>query len=1064
MGKNTIGDVNGEIINIIQNSGIFSKYISNDNKIELSKDLDITPPPLPAKVIKRKSLIENIQKDLSSQIFFNIKGEIGTGKTQFCNLLIQSYKNNLFWFRVRDYENQIKSLIIELSNIISNSQRFKPLRYFSKEMKIPKNSILILDDLPNLIHLNIDKEFLTLVTQCKDNNIKIISSSNYLIPHSIYQHFNDDFKNISIPNFSEEDTLELLELNNAPEKLNKFAKLINTYSDNHPSLIIATINYFQSINWKLTFEEFLQNKFINNELHNFQLMLENTVKDENARELAYRLNNVGRIVTENDIRMVSSIEPKIDHPFEKLSQLLNIWIYKESESEYLLSPILFRLGSKNLDINVEEKVNLILGSQIFQKTTLSPYDIMRGIIYYIKGKDYNKAGWHLYQALQLIIKNEAIKEDDVLSLHMFWIDSNFPKEIDISLQLLLRGHQIIIHNRFGKDTSKLYKQFLELREQIPKEKEYILLLPYSMFASYNIYTEDTADKTFKIIKELPDKIKKELTPPEKDKNNFPIESLALFNIQYLTSYDNLEEWINFTNDIEPQKLSKILEIDVDIDFLNLLEHQIKQKIIRLNSKENIEKIYTLICNNIEIMYKNSIEKIWVYFVAIAIECLINLDRFDKALEMRNHYIQLTNNFDFKLLINQELSIKYVDNEEYELAKILYEDILSEELNNSTRFVDACVYASISYVNLLDMDKSKYFFEKAISIYKKLNNFDELFMSKILGEYSILLWNINFKNEALEVCEQILMLIEKQNDLNDEWKVIELILGNNLGYFSSMLIKGEAPTKDYSAPKNRNFLYTGINSELLKYYSIEKEFLLYYHLSNIFYYINNPLKAQKYLFKSFKSSESSTLEDLKIIINFDFYLNIGDYEEYMEEMLKIHSHTKSDIVILLLLPIFMKLLTQLFHEVNHIKYFKESFIKKFKSIINDIYFNGINYILDIMDDKKETNKPESDWILQRFYFLYEVNNCNLGRAHELHKHLSHEMFTSEYSQQFSEYQKRIIFEDYFFQFWIYQITIVPEYFKYSQILIKNVITLYNENIKSHDKIDKLLFLVNNYIKQ
>lgn len=137
MGKNTIGDVNGEIINIIQNSGIFSKYISNDNKIELSKDLDITPPPLPAKVIK-KIFNRKYTKDLSSQIFLNIKGEIGTGKTQFCNLLIQSYKNNLFWFRVRDYENQIKSLIIELSNIISNSQRFKPLRYFSKEMKIPK--------------------------------------------------------------------------------------------------------------------------------------------------------------------------------------------------------------------------------------------------------------------------------------------------------------------------------------------------------------------------------------------------------------------------------------------------------------------------------------------------------------------------------------------------------------------------------------------------------------------------------------------------------------------------------------------------------------------------------------------------------------------------------------------------------------------------------------------------------------------------------------------------------------------------------------------------------------
>ena len=46
-------------------------------------------------------------------------------------------------------------------------------------MKNSKNSILILDDLPNLPP-NIDKEFLTLVTQCKDNNIKIISSSGII--------------------------------------------------------------------------------------------------------------------------------------------------------------------------------------------------------------------------------------------------------------------------------------------------------------------------------------------------------------------------------------------------------------------------------------------------------------------------------------------------------------------------------------------------------------------------------------------------------------------------------------------------------------------------------------------------------------------------------------------------------------------------------------------------------------------------------------------------------------------------------------------------------------------
>ena len=34
----------------------------------------------------------------------------------------------------------------------------------------------------------------------------------------------------------------------------------------------------------------------------------------------------------------------------------------------------------------------------------------------------------------------------------------------------------------------------------------------------------------------------------------------------------------------------------------------------------------------------------------------------------------------------------------------------------------------------------------------------------------------------------------------------------------------------------------------------------------------------------------------------------------------------------------------------------------------IFTSMVLIILDIMDDKKETNKPESDWILQRFYFF------------------------------------------------------------------------------------------------
>ena len=137
MGKNTIGDVNGEIINIIQNSGIFSKYISNDNKIELSKDLDITPPPLPAKVIKRKSLIENIQSDLfpfshllASFDFFNIKEDVSRlqQKEEYKNL--QNMSNGIIY--TNDLNKKIREFVIAIQN--KNINFFNQLSKENREL------------------------------------------------------------------------------------------------------------------------------------------------------------------------------------------------------------------------------------------------------------------------------------------------------------------------------------------------------------------------------------------------------------------------------------------------------------------------------------------------------------------------------------------------------------------------------------------------------------------------------------------------------------------------------------------------------------------------------------------------------------------------------------------------------------------------------------------------------------------------------------------------------------------------------------------------------------------
>lgn len=83
---------------------------------------------------------------------------------------------------------------------------------------------------------------------------------------------------------------ELMRLYKCQKKYLCYAKLINIYSDSHPSFILATINYFVSKEWVLDFVKFMNNKFIDDEIKNFQLLLTATVSDKEIRELAYRLN------------------------------------------------------------------------------------------------------------------------------------------------------------------------------------------------------------------------------------------------------------------------------------------------------------------------------------------------------------------------------------------------------------------------------------------------------------------------------------------------------------------------------------------------------------------------------------------------------------------------------------------------------------------------------------------------------------------------------------------------------------------------------------------------------
>ncbi len=1057
--ENKVRDINADIVNLVQNSSIFGDFTKDidKSKISLTHDIDIVAPPLPNKIALRSELIDNISEELESIVFLNIKGEIGAGKTQLCNILVSQLDREVFWFRIREYKTQLKSLLTELS-IIINKKGFQPLKYFSKKLDIPKNSIIVLDDLPDLSGLDIVSELKILIDICDTYNIKIISSSNTLISHNITQYL-DKFSNYPIPVFSDNDTTELLKIYGAPSSFQKVIKLINSFSDGHPSLIIATINYFESVNWNIDFGKFLNNKFVDDELKYFQILFEETIKDKSIRELAYRLNNIGRVITEEDIKLVSSINPIVVYPFEKIITLLDTWIYKESEKEYLLSPVLYKLGSKNLDIKVEKNINNRLGLKIFTKKILNEYEIMKGMLYLIKAEEYDTAGFNMTRILHSIIDNEEIKESNVPIACYFWVDNDFPTSMDIGLQVLIRGLQIIVYNKFEKDATLLYGSFLELEKQLPEKQKFMLLLPYSMFSLHKCYHENITTKIFNIVNTLPGELKSQMISKDSP-SGLTIENYAVLNIESLDSYNNLYDWLGCIKKIDLKELNKTLNVDFgeDVDFMSLVTYKIKNDITKKSDSSDIDKVYLLLIEFTEYMYSKSFEQMWIYLIVCAIDCLIKLEKLNEAIKLRNKYIELTENIEYKLLINNEISMRLVDKEKYEDALELYkyfDDCAIIKLTTLNMYV----YSAISFANTNNYSNAKLYFEKALE-FDDINILDDLYRARILGEYSILLFEMELHHECIEVCEQIILLINEQKELCDHWKTIYLILGNHIGYFSSILINNKLPDNDTSAiPKSRSYLYTSPNSGLLESYDNTKKCFIYYHMYNMYSYLDDKTKVIEYLSKSYDSSHLYIVDDLKKLILIDYYLFNDNFTEYLELVYDSITEANTDILIMRILSPIIRLNILKYKEENRIEEFKKIFIQIFNDdIVDKKYTDTIIYVLNNLNGDITNIEKENDWITQRFELLYKVNDMNLLKVIEVHSRFNNEFFIGEYSAIFSELQKRLILEDYFFNFWLFKLDNESEEFKYTSNLKDAVEELYGERLQPKEKISKLLKLI------
>lgn len=1068
--ENSVGNINtlgGVSVNQYSDKAILKIVAGqNQNILKLNRLTNLEPPPLPIMMTFRQLLVDELHEKLKKSTLLNLQGELGIGKTQLCNLLIKNNSDDVFWFRIREYKEQLKSLLCELISIIEKKSP-SIISFFSTRLKIPKNSIPILDDLPDITLYGLTEELTKLIIVCKNNEIKIISSSNYLLPRSINQYVKS-IDSFFIPMLNNEEVSELLIAYNAPEKIINIAPIINAFSDGHPTLVVASINFIKSNNWTTDGLDLFNNKFVEDEIQNFNVLFERTVSDPKVRELAYRLNNIGRIVTDKDIKLVSEIIPIIEHPFDKLHNLLNIWIFKESKDTFLLSPLLYKQGSKNLSENVNKKINCILGDNVLKNKELNPYEVIKGLAYYIKAEEFNSAGFFFFRVLISIADQENISESDTFAIHSFWVTTGLPIEMNLNIKILIRTAQIIIYKKFNKNIDLLYQEYLGLIVSINKNDYFTELMSYMLFVQYGfnkkLYFQKVED-TFHI---LPKTILIDIDPENQMKTK--LNQLKVVGaIENLTTNKGLIEWLEILKNIETKELIEMMQSELGVNISTIIAFKINNEILKqLDKREDIQEVYEALLDCSKLMLKLEINSLWVAFASNCIECLVKLENFIEAEKLVQNSLSEAIFDDDKLTICHCLAIQYIDKEMYTEALNHYQGVLeigTEKIKNKNIVIDIYAFASMAFARIENYIDAKKYIEKSITLCNYINTNDSLFIAKLYGEYAIVLWEMGLKLEAIDACERVLLYIEEKKDsFCDEFKSLEVILGHTLGYYSAYLIDGRPPEKifdgsNYHKPKNKMFLYAG--TRCTEIYDIEKQFIVYYHIYNSYYRLGDHNKGKYNLNKAYENSKNSNLESLKSHMYLDKYLLSSDYEKYLNYVNHLDEIlNKKDIAYLYVIPSLMKLSFEQLENKNKILEYENIFVKVFSHRQQDNFYKVILWVLKNMQDLDFKVSFDNEWLTQRIAIFGNIKSYTLKDtiiAHEI-------LLEDSILILFGEASKKEIYEKYFFSFWKLLIAQTRDSFNYAESLLARINEVESNSDDSLNKIKNLLDYIKRYIKR
>lgn len=1013
-------------------------------------------------ISKRKDAVSLLINELKTHKWLYIVGSILSGKRELIKLICEQIHKKVIQIDIEKNTDFLKKIITSLHTEF----QCKNLDEIKQQLE-DQTLILVINHFPRLT--STDQNAFSFFKKLLECNLILLSSSYYDLPIFFKNEFEGQCKVIQQPFLSEQETIETISTYiKDHELIYKYSKLVWGISNGHPAIINVLCSYLHEKGWNVELEEFAP-LFHYNYSPDFSFevknLLINSVPDEQARELLYRLQIPFEQFNDEIIKIVGNVNPSINHINEKFISLIGLWIQRLNSDAYKLSPLLNFL-QKNTDLSpaVFKRINFTLGKKILKQKTLNEKDIRCAILYFSKCDAFDYCGFLMMRFLETTIEYPDLYEKSLLS--KYWIDIPLPHHMPESIKMGIRALQIINCQKYKQNSSYLLKDLENIVNGLSKSGINISYI-YSFMAMI-FSTEEQNDKAFSYLTKA-NKLIKEFDIslfPENEKITTAYEDVIWIILNKIRKKKDALLWFENLQQIQIDDRQNLLSSSLAIESPYLLTTFLTESIGENKSKcDEILEILEILLErgkneNFLLIAMNALNKILLINGVI-------INKPIKALEIYHNEVSYFKNdtTSSTVLLCTITKILYdANNKEYStFIPLLEEKLKNIEPDLYLEKLEGLLILIQHYYKQQDKKAINYAL-KAYEYVINNENIQQHSQIRIIGIYAWILWGYGEKEKALEELSKGYALLLDSFEIDDNYRSLILKFGILIRFIAYEILNKEIEAEQ-ATPSIQIFLTNSNNEKLLELYNPLRDYMNSYmlldSLENLqrydlasewsikLYNMSNKISINPYLPALIsivpyfsKSKHYSEIIDLYDLINeykrkvINHEIDLNEIIQNMNSLVDSHKFSSSHIIeesedifiICYLLPIIIDILfLYIQNKDKALDEFKKLYqlIKKF--LLKHSQFSTVQFIADVIElfsvqkgiiDIADYNKPqESPLITLIVYLLYslEQDAKNALKTHlALIVALDHNLIMFKSCQQ-------ILLYPFFYNYWILKIS-------------------------------------------